>query len=573
MTDNQKAAFFRHALSGRLDRRQVIETGLKLGVATPLLTALAAMPSVVSASPAQRPAPVRTSGQDIDSGTLTIVFEGGTNDIDPHSSYTTLGSMVCLGCYEMLVQYKGSSTFEYAPMLAESWEISSDLSTYTFTLPADALFQDGTVCDAEAVKKSFTRFRQMERGPYIVIARFVDDPETQIEVVDDVTVRFSLGKPQPLFLAAMASSFGPFVVSPTAWEENMTDDDPFAHEWFSFNAAGTGPYRLVENTLNEGVTLEKFEDYHRGWEGNHFSEIFIRNVPESATRRQLMEQGEADATTYNLLATDVEELQKDENLQVEIYESTRVNWAILNVPVLKTVEARQGLSYAFPYQENIDSINKGLMIRSGPIPSTVRGFDPDVFIYETDLEKAKELLLAGGFQEGDSFEYMVASSATDDKTAAQLFQANLNEIGFDLNITEVDIATYDDMIYGDMPAEERPAIMGGWAWWPDYNDPWNQLAPNFLASAMNGGGSNAGAWVNDRFEELMTQAENFTVEEELDTIMQEIQQILTEQDPPAIYYGETKYYTILQKDIGGFVPNPLYLGTYLFYDLYREQEA
>src|SRR5215204_1660131 len=166
MTDNQKATFFRHALSGRMDRRQVIEVGLKLGVATPLLTVLAAMPAVVSAAPGRKPSPVRTSGQEIDSGTLTIVFEGGTNDIDPHSSYTTLGSMVCLGCYEMLVQYDGSSTFEYAPMLAESWEISSDLSTYTFTLPANALFQDGTVCDAEAVKKSFTRFHQMERGPY-----------------------------------------------------------------------------------------------------------------------------------------------------------------------------------------------------------------------------------------------------------------------------------------------------------------------------------------------------------------------------------------------------------------------
>ena len=56
MTDNRKAAFFRQALSGRMDRRQVIETGIKLGVATPLLTALAAMPAVVSAAPGRRPA-------------------------------------------------------------------------------------------------------------------------------------------------------------------------------------------------------------------------------------------------------------------------------------------------------------------------------------------------------------------------------------------------------------------------------------------------------------------------------------------------------------------------------------
>jgi peptide/nickel transport system substrate-binding protein len=481
--------------------------------------------------------------------------------------------MVCLGAYEMLVRYKADSTFEYEPMLAESWEISSDLTSYTFTLPKNVLFHDGTICDATAVKESFTRFRKLELGPYIVLARFVDDPDKQIVVVDDVTIRFDFDRPQPLFLAAMSSSFGPYVVSPQAWKDNGTEDDPWAHEWLSFNAVGTGPYKLTENTLNEGVTMERFDDYHRGWEGNHFSTIFIRNVPESATRRQLMEQGDGDVSTYNLLASDVEELQKVDSLQVMIYDSTRVNWAILNVPKLGTLEARQGLCYAFPYQENIDSINKGLMKRSGPIPSTMRGYDPDAFEFPTDLDKAKELLLAGGFEEGHAFEYLVSSNYADDKTTAQLFQANMQKIGFDLNITEVDSATYDDMIYGDMGADERPEIMGGWAWWPDYNDPWNQLAPNFLISAQNGGGSNGGGYANDRFEELMTQAEAFTVEEELDTIMKEIQQILIEDDPAAIFYGETKYYTILQKGIGGFVPNPLYLGTYIFYDMYREESA
>lgn len=571
MTDTEKAAFFRRALHGRMDRRQVLETGLRLGIATPLLSALAGMPAVASASSDNRAVLKRTAAQETDAGTLTILFEGGTNDVDPHSTYTTLGSMVCLGAYEMLVQYKGDSTFEYAPMLAESWEISADLSTYTFTLPKNVLFHDGTTCDATAVKKSFTRFRKMERGPYIVIARFVDDPDTQIEVIDDVTIRFNLGRPQPLFLAAMASSFGPYVVSPQAWEDNATDDDEWAHEWLSFNAVGTGPYKLTENTLNEGVTMEKFDDFHRGWEGNHFSEVFIRNVPESATRRQLMEQGDADATTYNLLASDVEALQKLDNLDVRIYDSTRANWGILNVVKIASVEARQGLCYAFPYQENIDSINRGLMARSGPIPSTMRGFDPNAFEFPTDLDKAKELLQAGGFDEGSSFEYMVASSSADDKTTAQLYQAKLQQIGYNLTITEVDTATYDDMIYGDSGAEERPDIMGGWAWWPDYNDPWNQLAPNFLISAQNGGGSNGGGYANERFEELMKQAEAFTVEEELDTIMQEIQQILIEDDPAAIFYGETKYYTILKKGIGGFVPNPIYLGTYMFYDMYREE--
>jgi ABC-type transport system substrate-binding protein len=71
----------------------------------------------------------------------------------------------------------------------------------------------------------------------------------------------------------------------------------------------------------------------------------------------------------------------------------------------------------------------------------------------------------------------------------------------------------------------------------------------------------------------MAQAEAFTVETELDDLMKEIQQILIEDDPASIFYGETKYYTILKKGVGGFVPNPLYLGTYMFYEMYREEGA
>lgn len=113
-------------------------------------------------------------------------------------------------------------------------------------------------------------------------------------------------------------------------------------------------------------------------------------------------------------------------------------------------------------------------------------------------------------------------------------------------------------------------ILGAWAWWPDYNDPHNHLAPNFLASAQGGGGSNAGAWVNDRFEEIMAEAEQFEDLDQLQALMIEAQQILTELDPPVIYYGEALYYTILQNDIKGFVANPLYLESYFFYDMYRE---
>ena len=37
--------------------------------------------------------------------------------------------------------------------------------------------------------------------------------------------------------------------------------------------------------------------------------------------------------------------------------------------------------------------------------------------------------------------------------------------------------------------------------------------------------------------------------------MKEIQNILTEQDPPAIFYGQLLWYAIMQKNIAGFYGN------------------
>jgi hypothetical protein len=51
--------------------------------------------------------------------------------------------------------------------------------------------------------------------------------------------------------------------------------------------------------------------------------------------------------------------------------------------------------------------------------------------------------------------------------------------------------------------------------------------------------------------------------------MTEAQNILTEQDPPAIYYGQLLWYTVLRKDIQGFVGNPLYLSAFNFYQMSR----
>ena len=48
-----------------------------------------------------------------------------------------------------------------------------------------------------------------------------------------------------------------------------------------------------------------------------------------------------------------------------------------------------------------------------------------------------------------------------------------------------------------------------------------------------------------------------------------MQQILSRDDPPAIYYAQPEWTTVLRKDVEGFVFNPINIGTYDLHKLHR----
>ena len=58
-----------------------------------------------------------------------MLATGAIATLDPHAAYDNQALMLFLGAYEMLLRLKGKSTSEFAPMLAESWEVSEDQST------------------------------------------------------------------------------------------------------------------------------------------------------------------------------------------------------------------------------------------------------------------------------------------------------------------------------------------------------------------------------------------------------------------------------------------------------------
>src|SRR5690606_6940330 len=112
------------------------------------------------------------------------------------------------------------------------------------------------------------------------------------------------------------------------------------------------------------VVLTKFEDYWKGWEGEHFDKVVIKKIPETASRRQLVEKGEADVT-MELPYEDIEALKGNPSvnvMEVPSFQNLMVFFNTEKAP-LDNKLVRQALSYAFPYGDVVEYAMGGYAVQ------------------------------------------------------------------------------------------------------------------------------------------------------------------------------------------------------------------
>jgi len=141
--------------------------------------------------------------------------------LDPAAVTAVNDFRILMNVYDGLVRYK-DGTLEVEPSLATSWDISEDGTVYTFNLRDGVIFHDGSAFNADAVKFNFDRMLD-ENHPYhntgpFPLSFFFSAVEN-VEVVDDMTVRFTLNAPYAPFLSNLAYPTG-LIVSPVAVEQH-----------------------------------------------------------------------------------------------------------------------------------------------------------------------------------------------------------------------------------------------------------------------------------------------------------------------------------------------------------------
>ncbi len=161
------------------------------------------------------------------------------SSLDPHVSTAANDFRIAVNIYDGLVR-NTPGTLEIEPALATDWTISEDGLEYVFNLREGVTFHDGTPFNAEAVKFNFDRMLKEDHpfastGPFPLA--FFFSAVKDVEVVDDLTVKFTLNEPFAPFMSNLASPTG-LIVSPAAVEQYGAD--------YGRHPVGTGPFKFEE---------------------------------------------------------------------------------------------------------------------------------------------------------------------------------------------------------------------------------------------------------------------------------------------------------------------------------------
>jgi len=487
-----------------------------------------------------------------------VIFAHPTSfpDIDPSVSFSN-DSVVTSNAYDTLVWYNPPGSKDLlSPGLATSWESNEDAMEWTFHLRQGVKFHDGTDLNAEAVKYSIDRTMEMAMG-----ASYIWDAVEEVEVVDDYTVRFKLSYPAALDLIA-ACGYGAWMMSPTCAE---------AHDSAWFNEGhdcGSGPYMIETYERGQRLVMARFKDYWGGWKEGQFDKIVFDIVEDPTVRQQMIEAGEADVT-YELPRENLEALDAREDVTVYTNPSFQNLLGLVNhkKAPLDNKLVRQAISYAFPYDDLIKNVMKGYAVQAyGPIPTGMWGYSKDLFQYEYDLEKAKELLAEAGYPDGGL--NLVMTYATGDMDEAQvgeLWKAELAKLGINLEIRGMSWEPQWDLAKSD-PAAAQDILV--FYWWPDVVSPYSFLRGMFHCEEEIL--FNLGYLCDPELDEMMDQANELSASDRAgaEGMFIEVQKILID-NADAVFFYDVNNTHILRSDIKGYADNPAYPHVMFFYKLSR----
>lgn len=461
--------------------------------------------------------------------------------LDPHAANDGNSLYVMNAIYDTLVEQ--NTDLEIQPALAESLEQIED-TVWEAKLREDVTFHDGSPFNAEVVKANLDRVLDPELGSPLA---FLFDMIESVEIIDDYTVHIHTKYPfsaLPYHLAHPGGHMISLEVIEKDYEAIENGEEPFSV--VNENPIGTGYFKYEDRVSGEEIKVVKNEDYWGEQAG--VDTVTFKFVPEDLTRIAELQTGDSHII-YPVNTSNIEEVDANEGTHVKQSDSASMTYLGFNVEnePFTDVRVRQAIAKAINKEEIIEGVMNGVALPAkGPLAPTVFGYDDNTEPIEYNIKEAKELLKEAGYEDGFSATIMVYDTNTSD--IAQVIQAQLKEIGIDLEIETTDVGTYLE-VTGDAGVDMHIGSWGTVTLDADYG-----LYPMFH-SANAGDPGNRTFYSNDEVDELLEQGRQEGDEEERLRLYSEAQQIIVDEAPLVPLYHSVLL-AGLRDEVNGFYQYP-----------------
>ncbi len=405
-------------------------------------------------------------------GTLVEGVVGSPRFINPLLASSDVDRDLSALVYSGLL--KVDSEGNLIPDLAESYTISDDSLTYTFTLKDNVYFHDGTRVTPDDV--IFTV--EKAQDPALKSPREANWAGVKAEKIDERTVSFTLKQPYSPFI--QNTTLG--ILPRNIWRTASIEEFPFSQ--FNTRPVGSGPYMIdsisyTGSGLPSEYRLKSFDEYSLGQP--YISTIVIKTFSNEKDAVEAHQGGNTES--MHSVSSKQLETMKLENDVVMLSPLPRVFGVFFNqnvAPVLVNKEVREALDAAADKQLIVDTILGGYgQVINGPVPpNTVPTEKPEPISSETRIENARNILIAKGwrlsesgiFEKGDvkNPTLLAFSISTGDapelKDAAFLLQSQWREMGADVEVKIFEIGDlnqniikprrYDALLFGEIVGRE-----------------------------------------------------------------------------------------------------------------------
>jgi peptide/nickel transport system substrate-binding protein len=291
----------------------------------------------------------------------------------------------------------------------------------------------------------------------------------EAEVLDPYTFRVTYKQPFSPGLGTWSMGIIP---------KHLLEKEDINTTSFNRKPVGTGPFRFVEWVTDEKIVVEANPKYFEGKPG--LDRIIYRIIPEtSLSEMELLTKG---IDYYGVLPHQYRRMSEVPFLKIysqPVFSYTYLGYN-LNNPLFQDRRVRQAFSHAINREELVQYVLYGFgAVISGPFPSHLWYYNPNVKPVPYDLEKARQLLSEAGWKDRDGdgildkdgkpFRFKLITNSGNDirRDVGVLVQRQLRELGVD-----VTFETYEWSIFlkNFINARHFDACILGWGLSPDPDD-------------------------------------------------------------------------------------------------------